>query len=385
MRNPLVSIIMPTYNADQYIFRGVDSCVEQSYSAWELIVVDDGSTDNTRAVVGRYVAEDKRIRYVYQGNSGVSAARNLGLHEAKGEYIVFLDSDDWLRKDALERLVQLQILYPDLLIACNRRLVSESELKESRYARFVDGCASEQISRKESLSENPSNIIETYLSRVDALCNTGTQKYNNSSVNKIFSKSVIERNQLQFDTDLDYGEDGLFVFRYLLAVKGMYHYNDCLWYLFERRGSATRRKFSEKNLASIRSVEKMREAIRVDLKRKDCRSIKKMNERESFAERQKLYGEESSEQYLAEADVAGIDHALQVYGGAIAYNLTRQCMGGDERDTVVERKLKSALRCYRRAYCQTSDAKGRIKYNVMAWMPFVIYGAVYRTTHKERL
>lgn len=385
MENPLVSIIMPTYNTGQYIFRGLDSCIEQSYSTWELIVVDDGSTDDTRAVVESYVAVDKRIHYVYQGNSGVAAARNLGLHEVKGEYVVFLDSDDWLRKDALERLVQLQVLHPDLLIACNRRLVSESELEEGGNARPVDGYTAEQNGRKEIISENASNIVKTYLSRVDALCNTGTQKYNNSSVNKIFSKSVIVRNQLQFDTDLAYGEDGLFVFRYLLAVEGMYHYDDCLWYLFERRGSATRRKFSEKNLTSIRSVEKMRESIRVEIKGMDCRNIKVNDEQSCFAEKQRRHEGKKSERCMSESDAVVIDHALQVYGGSITYNLTRQYMEGGERETAIEKKLKSALHRYQRAYCQTSDAKTCIKYNVMTWMPFVIYGAIYRTTHKERL
>ncbi|HEU4575151.1 MAG TPA: glycosyltransferase family 2 protein [Chitinophagaceae bacterium] len=92
MNLPLVSIIMPTYNAAAYISAAIDSVIRQTYTNWELLIIDDGSTDETKTIVFGY--HDIRIRYYYQENSGVSVARNKGLAEMKGDFFCFLDADD---------------------------------------------------------------------------------------------------------------------------------------------------------------------------------------------------------------------------------------------------------------------------------------------------
>jgi glycosyltransferase involved in cell wall biosynthesis len=89
---PLVSIIIPSYNSGPYIAQAIDSLLDQSYKNIEIIVVNDGSTDNTENELKNYY---KHIKYIYQPNSGVSAARNRGFHESRGEYICFMDADDW--------------------------------------------------------------------------------------------------------------------------------------------------------------------------------------------------------------------------------------------------------------------------------------------------
>jgi len=102
---PLVSIIMPAYNAEKYIEEAIESVMQQSYVDWELIVVNDGSTDNTLSLIESF--DDKRIILLNQENAGVSTARNVGLCQAKGEYITFLDADDVLPQESLE----VRILY----------------------------------------------------------------------------------------------------------------------------------------------------------------------------------------------------------------------------------------------------------------------------------
>lgn len=107
MQDNLVSIIMPAYNSANYIKDSIESVLRQSYPYWELLVIDDGSSDNTAEIVKAY--NDKRIVYLHQPNQGVAAARNYGLAEAKGRFIAFLDSDDiWLSEKLSSQLAFMQ-------------------------------------------------------------------------------------------------------------------------------------------------------------------------------------------------------------------------------------------------------------------------------------
>lgn len=102
---PLFSIVIPAFNREKTIKRTIDSVINQTYTNLEIIVIDDGSTDNTRNVVLGLINDDK-IKYIYQDNQGAQVARNNGLKRAKGEYILFLDSDDWLFDDCISKVVE---------------------------------------------------------------------------------------------------------------------------------------------------------------------------------------------------------------------------------------------------------------------------------------
>src|SRR6476659_7001862 len=104
-RDELVSVIMPAFNAGKYISDAIQSVIQQTYNNWELIVIDDGSTDTTAAIIKEFIASDDRIKYLYQENGGPGKARNKGLKEAKGIYVAFLDADDlWLPEKLREQL-----------------------------------------------------------------------------------------------------------------------------------------------------------------------------------------------------------------------------------------------------------------------------------------
>lgn len=119
---PLVSIVIPTYNYAAYVGRAIGSCLDQSYSNVEIIVVDDGSTDNTADVVEALVRRHPlSLRYVAQPNTGVSAARNKGMEHASGGFIAFLDSDDCLTPDAIETRLKVLIDNPDLGIVLTEK------------------------------------------------------------------------------------------------------------------------------------------------------------------------------------------------------------------------------------------------------------------------
>lgn len=101
----MISVIIPVYNVEKYLAECVDSVLAQSYMDWEVILVDDGATDSSGTMCDEYAAKDPRIRVIHQKNGGLSAARNTGLKAARGEYVYFLDSDDYIAPRALEQLV----------------------------------------------------------------------------------------------------------------------------------------------------------------------------------------------------------------------------------------------------------------------------------------
>lgn len=107
MTEPLISVIMPAYNAEKYIAESIDTVVNQTYQNWELIVINDGSADNTEAIAHRYALTDKRIKLINQENKKLSAARNTGIAAARGEWVAFLDADDLWVADKLEKQVNI--------------------------------------------------------------------------------------------------------------------------------------------------------------------------------------------------------------------------------------------------------------------------------------
>ncbi len=123
----MISIVIPLYNKIKSIARAIDSVLAQTYADWELVVIDDGSTDSSKDIVTSYT--DPRIKYYYQSNAGVSTARNNGVQKAKGEWIVFLDADDYLTPKALDIFISLYVEYGTDFCAANFQSCKNGELK----------------------------------------------------------------------------------------------------------------------------------------------------------------------------------------------------------------------------------------------------------------
>ena len=104
---PLISIIIPVYKVEPYLRKCLDSVVQQTYRNLEIILVDDGSPDSCGAICDEYATKDERITVIHQENKGLSAARNAGLDIATGDYIQFVDSDDWIEPDALATVLSI--------------------------------------------------------------------------------------------------------------------------------------------------------------------------------------------------------------------------------------------------------------------------------------
>ena len=108
--NLAISVIVPVYNTEKYLDECILSILNQSFTDFELLLIDDGSTDRSGAICDQYAAKDERVRVFHKKNGGVSSARNVGLDEAKGEYVIFLDADDyWYRDDCLEALLRIAV------------------------------------------------------------------------------------------------------------------------------------------------------------------------------------------------------------------------------------------------------------------------------------
>ena len=143
--NPIVSVIIPSYNHGNYLPKAIDSVINQSYPHFEIIVVDDGSTDKTKDVCLRYPS----VKYVYQPNAGLSSARNKGVEVSSGQYLVFLDADDWLLKNALE--CNLNIIIPNAKVAFvsgghklyyepeDKTWMVQKEVNENHYCSLLEG------------------------------------------------------------------------------------------------------------------------------------------------------------------------------------------------------------------------------------------------------
>lgn len=218
----LVSIIIPAYNTGEYIHRAIESSLRQTHSNVEVIVVDDGSKDNTLEVAQSYAERDSRVRVFHKENGGVSSARNMGIREARGKYMMFLDSDDWLEDEAVEILTDLQEQYPLKLIASGKYL-----------AKFHnDG----KIYRM----RQPAKMKPQVINGINELIGYGWGKADQQTTHyKIFISDVIREKNICFNESLINKEDGLFVFEYLHHVNGLVYVDAALWDYLDRPGSAT--------------------------------------------------------------------------------------------------------------------------------------------------
>lgn len=200
----LVSIIVPVYNAEKYLSRCIDSIIKQTYSNLEVLLIDDGSSDKSGTICREYADIDNRIKVINQSNQGVSKARNRGLEEASGEFICFVDSDDWIDDTHIEGLVA-SIAENDCICEGYIRGNTQSILKAKRVDLLkIDG-----------------NDVAVFF----------VNGFIHPCWNKLFKKSIIEVNNIRFPTDISISEDSLFCLEYLscshsiaFSERANYHY-----------------------------------------------------------------------------------------------------------------------------------------------------------------
>lgn len=207
---PLISFIVPCYNVESYITTCIDSIISQKLQNVEVVLVDDGSSDNTGTICDEYVKKDNRIHVIHQENSGVSQARNRGLEVVKGEWIWFVDSDDYIKDDSLKIL-------SDAVTSC------ESDLVFHGLIEIFDNKIIKSSHREDFISQK-SKFLD------NNLC------FQNGML--LFRHDVVEQYHLRFSNNMKFAEDMEFQYKYLLHCKRPIRISESLYYYRHREGSA---------------------------------------------------------------------------------------------------------------------------------------------------
>lgn len=240
----LVSIIIPAYNVENYIDRCLESTLAQTYENIEVIVVDDGSKDSTWSHIKAFMARDERVRGFHRDNAGVSASRNFALSQAAGEYIQFVDADDYLEQKAVETLVKaLEENHADW-VNCQYQRVDERNNKLENY-NFTKGL--KHTDTEEAKFDFIKNVLLEYF--------VGFEVWN-----KLFKASIIKNNKLHFDENCHLGEDLAFNICYCFYADSIMCIEDRLYnYLIRDDSAMENAKSLEKNfkehLALIKWIE----------------------------------------------------------------------------------------------------------------------------------
>ena len=201
---PKISVIVPVYKAEAYLHRCVDSLLAQTFTDFEILLVDDGSPDRAGEICDEYARKDSRVRVFHKENGGVSSARNMGLDNARGEWICFVDSDDWVDSTLLAHLLAFILKYDTDAILYNfKREISPNEF-------VVDYTLGKDV-----LVDVNSAIM----------CNI----FKGQVFNYLFQKGQIELYSLRFDEKIHYAEDVLFIMQYLSNIQCIY-YTDQAYY-----------------------------------------------------------------------------------------------------------------------------------------------------------
>ncbi len=203
---PKLSVIVPVYNASAWLRETIDSVINQKYTDWELILVDDESRDDSADIIKEYSHRDERIKYIFKKNGGVSSARNVGIENAKGEYIVFLDSDD--------------IALPDMYSTLIERIeANNTDAEFCAFTRFFkNGKTLTHIEPSFAKLEKDPRDIRSFLFSTAAVTEGDklvTDDIHGACWRSVYRKSIILNNGLRFNTNIRFAEDQVFVIKYL--------------------------------------------------------------------------------------------------------------------------------------------------------------------------
>lgn len=226
MISELITVVVPVYNVEAYLDRCVESLVNQTYQNLEIILVDDGSPDRSPEICDRWAEKDERIKVIHKPNGGVSSARNAGMEAAAGEWVFFVDSDDFLPEDALEGLAQRQLeTGADLVCGSFHNMKTRNRSYYKTYA--------EKLLLRQDF---PNQMWFLMMELLPTSCG------------KLFSTRIVKEHGLAFPMNIPWGEDAIFHYRYLTHVSSVVTTAQCVYhYDMTREGSAVKKYYENLN------------------------------------------------------------------------------------------------------------------------------------------
>ncbi|GKU77025.1 glycosyltransferase family 2 protein [Paenibacillus sp. L3-i20] len=222
------TIVIPCFNLAKYIRKTIESVLVQTYTDFELIIIDDGSLDDSYKILQEIENTDKRVRLFSKENGGVSSARNFGIHKSTGDYILFLDGDDLINKDLLKRA---------------HHIFTNTDVDMFSYG-------------YQTLNENTNQTIKKYssnkynnkiLTEVQFLNLFLTKKISQSMCSFITKKEIIDKNKILFDENTKHGEDQELQVRCISKCMSIFYDSEVLFYYIQRAGSAVNNKVVREN------------------------------------------------------------------------------------------------------------------------------------------
>lgn len=198
---PLISIIIPVFNTENYLSKCLDSVLSQSYIHLEVIIVDDGSFDNSGKICDEYAIKDKRIKVIHKENGGVSSSRNVGIEKANGEWLMFVDSDDELSHSCIETL---------------------SKGFDTKYDMIIGGYELTDEAGNTTYTINRNDVFVWDVNQcLRDVYRSAFFSYNGYCFNRLFRHRIIKANNLCFNETIYSREDGLFLVQYLLKCSNL--------------------------------------------------------------------------------------------------------------------------------------------------------------------
>jgi len=216
-----ISIIIPVYNVEAYLKRCLDSVVNQTYRNLEILIINDGSTDNCREICDEYAANDDRIKVVHKENGGLSSALNIGLRNFTGDYLGFVDSDDWIEPN----------MYEELYAAAS---AEKAPISVVGYFKDTKSASVPMV----NTGHIPNGVISTRDMLLFPLKRDQYMSFCSYVWNKLYSSKIIKTSRLEFDEKIKYGMDVLFYYTLVLAGKCTGVYTDKPLYHYTQRSAA---------------------------------------------------------------------------------------------------------------------------------------------------
>lgn len=225
--SPKISIIVPVYNVEKNLKKCIDSLINQDFKDIEIILVNDGSTDNSLSICEQYKLKDDRIRLFNKENGGVSSARNIGIQQSRGEFIGFVDSDDWIEPQMFSSMYTKAKLENADVILCNYYMNSNDK---------VFDIPSDMIKKGISTADIKKYLISNMISNMSLNSNGNTIL--GSAWRLLISKRLLINNTIQFEEQINFMEDLLFVINVLLVCERVRIDNGYYYHYVQRTNSA---------------------------------------------------------------------------------------------------------------------------------------------------